>query len=102
MQIKQSINYSEMLEQSILGIAILEPATALKIVQLCHEDWFYFEFHKEVFKAIKKRISEFKKVDMMLIPFDLIEKYNSLTYPPINGDRISYLVANLVPALLFW
>ena len=95
MQIKQSINYSEMLEQSILGIAILEPATALKIVQLCHEDWFYFEFHKEVFKAIKKRISEFKKVDMMLIPFDLIEKYNSLTYPPINGDRISYLVAKL-------
>lgn len=95
MQIKQSINYSEMLEQSILGIAILEPATALKIVQLCHEDWFYFEFHKEVFKAIKKRISEFKKVDMMLIPGDLIEKYNSVTYPPINGDRISYLVAKL-------
>ena len=95
MQIKQSINYSEMLEQSILGIAILEPATALKIVQLCHEDWFYFEFHKEVFKAIKKRISEFKKVDMMLLPGDLIEKYNSVTYPPINGDRISYLVAKL-------
>lgn len=95
MQIKQSINYSEMLEQSILGIAILEPATALKIVQLCHEDWFYFDFHKEVFKAIKKRISEFKKVDMMLLPGDLIEKYNSVTYPPINGDRISYLVAKL-------
>jgi len=92
MEIKMSINHSHEVENDILGICLLEPHTAVKVCQHCHEDWFRDDFHKATFKAIRSRVANFKDVDQLTITEDLVQEFKSRKY---QGDNISFLIANL-------
>jgi replicative DNA helicase len=88
--LKSSINFNEELERDIIGICLLEPITAIKVAQNVHEDWFYYDLHKDIFSTIRKRIADFKNIDAITVTEDLVEKYQSRE---IQGQKVNYLVA---------
>jgi replicative DNA helicase len=92
MEFKVSIHHSEEAEQDLLGICLLEPHTAVKVCQHCHEDWFYIDLHKATFKAIRSRVAQFKDVDTLTITEDLVQEFKSRKY---QGDNLSYLITKM-------
>lgn len=85
----ESIHHWKDLEEDILGIALIEPLTAVKVANYCHADWFYYDFNKMIFNVLTELVGNYQGVDCDTVLYKVWTQLGSRLY---YGESTSSMV----------
>lgn len=69
---QKGIDYSQDLEESVIGVCLMEPSAFERISAMIDDKHFYFDDHRNFFKAIKNLKSENRFIDLVSVADQLM------------------------------